>query len=127
MTALDNNASFRLDSASPPVLHVEGDWTLRNYRALSRQIAQARPALGEQTVLEFSALSAFDTVGAKLLVDLLGVPAALRQTQADSTLAPAWRACWRWWLKPRPLPCPSPRRRARPGSPTCWSGWARLP
>lgn len=114
LTALDNNASFRLDSASPPVLHVEGDWTLRNYRALSRQIAQARPALGEQTVLEFSALSAFDTVGAKLLVDLLGVPAALRQTQADSTLAPAWRALLAVVAEAKAIamPKPAPPRQA---------------
>ncbi|BEV16165.1 ABC transporter permease [Herbaspirillum sp. DW155] len=84
-------ATFRLEPSSPPVLHVEGDWTLRNYRALSRQIAQQRPAAGEDVVLTFSALTAFDTVGAKLLVDLLGVPAALRQTGEDSSLPRAWR------------------------------------
>lgn len=73
------------------MLHVEGDWTLRNYRALSRQIAQQRPAMNEETELTFSALTAFDTVGAKLLVDLLGVPGALRQTGEHSTLPRAWR------------------------------------
>jgi len=88
---LNTAATFRLEPSSPPVLHVEGDWTLRNYRALSRQIAQQRPAMNEETELTFSALTAFDTVGAKLLVDLLGVPGALRQTGEHSTLPRAWR------------------------------------
>ncbi|MCI1013285.1 ABC transporter permease [Herbaspirillum sp. C7C2] len=88
---MNTAATFRLEPTSPPVLHVEGDWTLHNYPALSRRIAQERPAMGDDLVLTFSALTAFDTVGAKMLVDLLGVPAALRQTGDDSDLAPAWR------------------------------------
>lgn len=88
---MTNDATFRLDSGSPPVLHVEGDWTLRNYRLLSRQIAAYQPAPGQPHGLEFSGLTAFDTVGAKLLVDLLGVPLALQQTGENSTLPRAWR------------------------------------
>ncbi|AYR25122.1 ABC transporter permease [Herbaspirillum rubrisubalbicans] len=91
LLALTTTATFRLAPSSPPVLHVEGDWTLSNFRSLSRQIAQQRPAIGDDLVLTFSALSAFDTVGAKLLVDLLGVPMALRQTGEDSNLPRAWR------------------------------------
>lgn len=88
---MNTTATFRLEASSPPILHVEGDWTLHNYRQLSRQIAEQRPTLGTDLALRFSALSAFDTVGAKLLVDLLGVPLALQQTTDLSDLPHAWR------------------------------------
>jgi hypothetical protein len=124
---LNNAATFRLEPSSPPVLHVEGDWTLRNYRALSHQIAQQRPAVDDQLVLTFSALTAFDTVGAKLLVDLLGVPAALRQTGEDSNLPRAWRGLLAAVAEAKAIAMPKAARRRRPGLPTCWNGPAWPP
>ncbi|MFS2116993.1 MlaE family ABC transporter permease [Herbaspirillum frisingense] len=89
---MNTAATFRLEPTSPPVLHVEGDWTLHNYPALSRRIAQERPAMGDDLVLTFSALTAFDTVGAKMLVDLLGVPAPGRCRHRSGAVPPpqAW-------------------------------------
>lgn len=86
-------ASFQLDSSSaPPVLHVSGDWTLRSYAGLERQISAQRPAPDCQPQVRFAGLTDFDTVGAKLLVDLLGVPTAKRLAQEEGDLPHAWRA-----------------------------------
>ena len=78
--------------STPPVLHIEGDWTLHNYRQLSRQIKAPRPSNSPSLDVVFSGLTGFDTVGAKLLVDLLGVPVTLQLTGESSDLPKAWRA-----------------------------------
>lgn len=53
-------------------LQVGGDWTLAHFATLETQVLRARENLPVDAPIDLSALSALDTAGAALLVDLLG-------------------------------------------------------
>jgi phospholipid/cholesterol/gamma-HCH transport system permease protein len=85
--------SAQLDAtATPPRLHVVGDWTLAHYASLERAVASLKPPLGTDTVIDLSGLRALDTAGASLLVEVLGASRLGDLAQADPTLPAAQRA-----------------------------------
>jgi phospholipid/cholesterol/gamma-HCH transport system permease protein len=96
MTASDNANSIELLDADDVLsLRIDGEWTLAHYQALSARIAALRGrirsamAAGEVRI-DFSALTALDTAGARLLCDLLGTE-RLKNGSAND-LAPAQQA-----------------------------------
>jgi phospholipid/cholesterol/gamma-HCH transport system permease protein len=93
MTASDDANSIELlDTDGVLSLHIGGKWTLAHYRALATRVAALRERIGPDASVrvDFSALSALDTAGARLLCDLLG-PKRLKNCHADD-LAPGPRA-----------------------------------
>lgn len=63
------SAQFTLESGAAPRLHLQGDWTLSNYDTLIRAAA---PVQVQVSNLDASQLTALDTAGATVLVELLG-------------------------------------------------------
>lgn len=64
-------------------LMIQGDWCLTNYTALTAHIHQIKVNLPAPTQLDFSQLTALDTLGGQLLIELVGVhvlSAALQQS-----------------------------------------------
>lgn len=85
--------SAQLDAtATPPRLHVAGDWTLAHYASLEQAVASLKSPLGTDTVIDLSGLGALDTAGASLLADVLGASRLGDLAQADPTLPAAQRA-----------------------------------
>lgn len=72
MTTTTQPGQLRLDtSASPPLMHVSGDWTLAHFAGLQSQVAALRQGEPPAT-LDFSGLGALDTAGAALLAEVIG-------------------------------------------------------
>ncbi|WP_081768856.1 ABC transporter permease [Herbaspirillum sp. RV1423] len=69
---------------------MQGDWTLANYRRLQTQMTAMQTNGAE--LLSFSGLTALDTAGAALLVELIGVARAQQVAQHGDELTPAWRS-----------------------------------
>lgn len=63
------SAQFTLEPGASPCLSLEGDWTLENFDRLMRV---ATPLQESITSLDASQLSALDTAGATVLIELLG-------------------------------------------------------
>ncbi|MEB0005325.1 ABC transporter permease [Pseudomonas sp. MH9.2] len=59
-------------SSSPPSLRISGDWTLAHYRDLKQQTSALFGQYDATTPVDLTLLSALDTAGASLLVELLG-------------------------------------------------------
>ncbi len=74
----------------PAMLCIRGDWTLANYHDLQRQITGVHTQLKGLEKLNFEQLTALDTAGAALLVDLIGAQRALEVAQAGGNLSTAW-------------------------------------
>jgi len=84
---------FSWDGAGQPhTLALRGDWTLKNYVAIGREIARfhaqdnGNAALSASRI-DGSSLSALDTAGASRLVDLLGQELAGTITGPQSPLS----------------------------------------
>jgi phospholipid/cholesterol/gamma-HCH transport system permease protein len=72
-----SSSLLQFDAGSPAsALHVCGEWTLRNYAQLERQLAALTLPLKAAQTIDLSQLQALDTAGAGLLVRLLGCPRA---------------------------------------------------
>jgi phospholipid/cholesterol/gamma-HCH transport system permease protein len=72
MTMTAQPGQLQLDpSASPPLMHVSGDWTLAHFSALEAQVAAQRQA-ESPAALDFAGLGALDTAGAALLAEIIG-------------------------------------------------------
>jgi len=81
MTTTALPGQLQLDtSASPPLMHVSGDWTLAHFATLQSQVAAQRGAESPAT-LDFAGLGALDTAGAALLAEIIG---SARMSQLDS-------------------------------------------
>ena len=61
---------FTLESGPSPCLVLQGDWTLQNYEGLERAISQLD---GSVAAIDASKLTALDTAGAQVLLNLFGV------------------------------------------------------
>ncbi|OLU29534.1 ABC transporter permease [Pseudomonas sp. PA15(2017)] len=81
---MTNSPYIATSSADAAALKVGGDWTLAHYGALLPQVAEARPALDENSRADFSELNALDTAGASLLVELLGAQRLIALLSDDS-------------------------------------------
>ncbi|MDR3212373.1 MAG: ABC transporter permease [Azoarcus sp.] len=79
-----------LDQHGQLTLCIGGQWTLAHYRILAARIAEPGMRIGAETSLDFSALTALDTAGARLLCELVGVE-RLTGMLADAGLAPGQR------------------------------------
>ncbi|GAB6388762.1 ABC transporter permease [Stutzerimonas marianensis] len=62
-------------------LAIAGDWTLRHYATLRREVERNRRLLNEADRIELDAMGELDTAGAGLLVELLGPTRALQVDQ----------------------------------------------
>lgn len=72
MTMTAQPGQLQLDpSASPPLMHVSGDWTLAHFSTLEAQVAAQRHA-ESPAELDFAGLGALDTAGAALLAEIIG-------------------------------------------------------
>jgi len=90
MNASDD-ARFELhDGGSVPRLCISGAWTLSHYLALAPRIADLRGRIRPGVKIDFSALTALDTAGARLLCELVGVE-GLRSALIDAALTPERR------------------------------------
>jgi len=78
------------DGGDTPRLCVGGAWTLSNYRALAPRVADLRGRIRPEAKIDFSALSALDTAGARLLCELVGA-GRLKSILPDAALAPEQR------------------------------------
>lgn len=68
------SGSVTLDTSTDPAqLRISGDWTLAHYHELKRQTDSLSAGFGAATHVDMNELSALDTAGASLLVELLGV------------------------------------------------------
>ncbi|MCL1825466.1 MAG: ABC transporter permease [Betaproteobacteria bacterium] len=90
MNASDD-ARFELhDEGSVPKLCVSGAWTLSHYLALAPRIASLRGRIRPGVKIDFSALTALDTAGARLLCELVGTE-GLKGALIDAALTPERR------------------------------------
>lgn len=82
-------AQLQLDSTGQtPVLRLAGDWTLAGYARLRGQLAEWSPRLDSPALqVRFADISALDTAGAALLVDLLGAARLIAVVEAEVDLA----------------------------------------
>lgn len=72
MTTTAQPGQLQLDSAAnPPLLHINGDWTLAHFAALKAQVAAQRQS-ESPAQLDFAGLGALDTAGAALLAEIIG-------------------------------------------------------
>lgn len=72
MTTTAQPGQLQLDtSASPPLMHISGDWTLAHFATLEAQVAAQRNAQSP-ALLDFAGLGALDTAGAALLAEIIG-------------------------------------------------------
>ncbi|MDR1660972.1 MAG: MlaE family lipid ABC transporter permease subunit [Azoarcus sp.] len=78
------------DAKGARCLYVSGQWTLSHYRGLAARVAELRAQTGTDARLDFSALTALDTAGARLLCELVGVE-RLRRQLVEARLAPGQR------------------------------------
>ena len=86
-----NDARLELDGGGDtPRLRVGGAWTLSHYRTLVPRVAELRERIRPGTRIDFSALTALDTAGARLLCDLVGAQ-RLKGALTDAALAPEQR------------------------------------
>lgn len=76
-------------------LAIAGDWTLRHYAALRREIERTRRQVSEADRIELDGLGDLDTAGAGLLVELLGPARALQVDQWAPGLEPERKALLR--------------------------------
>lgn len=89
---MNTAATLHVDlSTSPPRLNVAGEWTLPHYRSLSQQVHAQQLPPASQAEVSFAGLTAFDTAGANLLVDLLGAEHVRQLTEQANDLSDAWR------------------------------------
>ena len=85
-----SSALLRLDaSSSAASLHVCGEWTLRHYAQLERQLRTLQLPLSATQTVDLSQLQALDTAGAGLLVRLLGCQRARELLSQPQNLPPA--------------------------------------
>jgi phospholipid/cholesterol/gamma-HCH transport system permease protein len=77
---------------APSQVRIAGAWTLPNYAALEQQIAGLPTQISAAQAVDLSQLSALDTAGAALLVQLLGPPRLQQLLSQPECLAPARRA-----------------------------------
>jgi phospholipid/cholesterol/gamma-HCH transport system permease protein len=63
------SAHFTLETGASTSLNLQGDWTLQHYERLTRD---AVPLPESVSILDATALTALDTAGATILVELLG-------------------------------------------------------
>src|SRR5690606_5292075 len=57
----------------PARLVMLGDWTLANYATLKREIERGATPVEDELAIDMDGLTALDTAGAGLLVQLLGI------------------------------------------------------
>jgi phospholipid/cholesterol/gamma-HCH transport system permease protein len=71
-------------------LAIGGDWTLKHYATLRREVEQARRQVTDADQVDLDAIGELDTAGAGLLVELLG-PARMARLQEWAPQLPAER------------------------------------
>lgn len=73
MTERQPTELLSLDNSAHPVrVRISGDWVLKHYGFLEKDVAQLRARLPDAATFDLSRLGALDTAGAALLADLLG-------------------------------------------------------
>lgn len=75
---------------SAATLAIGGDWTLKHYATLHRQVERARRQVTDADQVDLDAIGELDTAGAGLLVELLG-PARMARLQEWAPQLPAER------------------------------------
>lgn len=103
------------DTGNAPRLCVSGQWTLPHYGALAARAGALRARIGAAAAsLDFSALTALDTAGARLLCELIGTE-RLKGHLAHARLAPGQRELLEAVATALAAPPAPPRRRYRFG------------
>ncbi|MDR3086598.1 MAG: ABC transporter permease [Azoarcus sp.] len=115
MNASDHASIEPYDMGGVHGLRIAGTWTLAHYRTLAPQAAALRERSGTRGArVDFSALTALDTAGARLLCELVGVE-RLRDSLDGAALAPGHRVLLETVAQALTAPPASPEKRYRFG------------
>jgi phospholipid/cholesterol/gamma-HCH transport system permease protein len=95
-------------------LRVGGAWTLSHYRALASQVDDLQGRIRPGVKIDFSALTALDTAGARLLCDIVDA-GVLKDALTDTVLTPEQRTLLETVASALATPIAQHRRRYRLG------------
>jgi len=117
LTAMNASGDAHLelhDGGDTPKLCVGGAWTLSYYRMLALRVADLHGRIRPGVKIDFSALTALDTAGARLLCELVGEE-GLKGALTDANLAPEQRTLLETVASALALPVASPHNGYRFG------------